>query len=92
MLVYPYFKLGYFGWFIYGVWFELEYPPERAWMQKYLKGKGFLCFCLWLLHLMWYKSIVEIGLKVAKTGKQEDKINKVEQSESTSPASGKKDQ
>ena len=63
-IIYPYLKLYYFGWLNYGIWFIVDYRAEIAWMNKYLKCKAFLNTCLWILHIVWYKGIIDIGLRI----------------------------
>ena len=88
VFIYAYLKLFYFGWLCYANWFISEYPPERAWMQKFMWCHAFLNTSLWVLHIIWYKGVIKIGFSAIFKDVYEDTINKVEKKPS-SPASGK---
>ena len=55
IFIYAYLKLFYFGWLCYANWFLSTYPPERAWMQKFMNCHAFFNTSLWVLHIIWYK-------------------------------------
>ena len=77
IFIYPYLKMFYFGWLNYGIWFVVTYPEDRIWMKPYLHCHTFLNTCLWVLHIIWYKGIIDIGLNIVNSGKYIDTINNV---------------
>ena len=46
-------------------------------MQKFMWCHSFLNTSLWVLHIIWYKGVVDIGMTYLIKNIDEDTINKV---------------
>lgn len=80
LITWGYFRLLYLPWVIYGIIFYCTYPPHLSDMNEYLKTQAFFLSSLFVMHIIWYKIFIEMGLKYVYTGKANDKIGDIEAS------------
>ena len=74
------FRLLYFPWIVYGLVFEAHYPEHISEFNNFFKFIGVFLSVLILLHIYWFVMMIKMGFHLARTGKPEDIVNKVQES------------
>jgi len=78
VILWLWFRLMYFPWIIYDLLFVGHYPEHISYLNTCLRVQGFFCSCLLVLHVIWFKAILNIGYTFIKTGVGSDKVNDVQ--------------
>jgi len=77
VIIWAWFRLMYFPWIIYDLLFIGHYPEHLSHLNTCLRVCGFFCSCLLILHVIWFKAILGIGIKFLTTGVGSDTVNDV---------------